>query len=145
MLAYTHVELNDFETLAKTFIIPARQNQFNQENIFNNAPVRWNAVAIRTKPALNGSHTENSYPYQHVFLRQIGTFRGGQPIVDFVAANNCHQYDERMNATGFQDKIPPTAVDNFKDHCKLVFEIFSMQEAIANCHYQERFAEQPIL
>ena len=40
MLAYTPVEFNYLETLAKTFIIPARQNQFIQENIFNNAPVR---------------------------------------------------------------------------------------------------------
>ena len=40
MLAYTHVEFNYLETLAKTFIIPARQNQLIQENIFNNAPVR---------------------------------------------------------------------------------------------------------
>ena len=28
MLAYTPVEFNRLETLAKTFIIPARQNQF---------------------------------------------------------------------------------------------------------------------
>ena len=31
MLAYTHVESNYLETLAKTFIIPARQNQFIQK------------------------------------------------------------------------------------------------------------------
>ena len=34
MLAYTTVEFNYLETLAKTFIIPARQNQFIQENVF---------------------------------------------------------------------------------------------------------------
>ena len=34
MLAYTPVEFNYFETLAKIFIISARQNQFIQENIF---------------------------------------------------------------------------------------------------------------
>ena len=39
MLAYTLVEFNYLQTLAETFIIHARQNQFNQENIFNNAPV----------------------------------------------------------------------------------------------------------
>ena len=33
MLAYTPVEFNYFETLAKTFIIPARQNQFSQGNL----------------------------------------------------------------------------------------------------------------
>ena len=35
-LAYAPVEYNYKETLAKTYIIPARQNQFIQENIFNN-------------------------------------------------------------------------------------------------------------
>ena len=40
MLTYSPVEYNYLETLAKTFIIPARQNQFIQENIFNIAPIR---------------------------------------------------------------------------------------------------------
>ena len=37
MLAYSPVEYNYLETIAKSFIIPARQNQFIQENNFNNA------------------------------------------------------------------------------------------------------------
>ena len=40
MLAYAPVEYNYLETLSKTFVIPAKQNQFNQESIFNNAPIR---------------------------------------------------------------------------------------------------------
>ena len=51
MLACTPVEFNYLETLAKTFIIPARQNQFIQENIFNNAPVR--RIAIQTRHSLD--------------------------------------------------------------------------------------------
>ena len=51
MLAYTPVEFNYLETLAKTFIIPARQNQFIQENIFNNAPVRRIAIAMNKNSA----------------------------------------------------------------------------------------------
>ena len=46
MLAYTPVEFNYLETFPKTFINPARQNQFIQQNIFNNAPVRQIATAI---------------------------------------------------------------------------------------------------
>ena len=38
MLAYAPVEYNYLETLAKTFIIPARQNQFIQENISTMLP-----------------------------------------------------------------------------------------------------------
>ena len=60
MFAYTPIEFNYLETLAKTFIIPARQNQFIQENIFNNAPVRRIAIAMNTNSAFTGSYTENS-------------------------------------------------------------------------------------
>ena len=61
MLAYTTVELNYLETLANNFILPARQNQFIQENIFNNAPVRRIAIAMNTNSAFIGSYTENQY------------------------------------------------------------------------------------
>ena len=77
------------ETLAKTFIIPARQNQFFQENIFNNAPVRRIAIAMNTNSAFTGSHTENPFWYQQFDLGWIGILRLGQPIVDFDAAENC--------------------------------------------------------
>ena len=59
-LAYTPVEFNYLETLAKTSIIPAGQKQFFQENIFNNAPVRRNAITKNENSALTGSNTKNS-------------------------------------------------------------------------------------
>ena len=46
------------ETVAKIFFVPARQNQFIQENIFNNAPVRRIAIAKNTKSAYTGSYTQ---------------------------------------------------------------------------------------
>ena len=106
MLAYTPVELNYLETLAKTFIIPARQNQFIQENIFNNAPVRRIAIARNTNSALTGSYTESQFWYQQLNLRQIRILRGGQPIVDFDAADNCRLYVTTKKAMNFQDDIP---------------------------------------
>ena len=68
MLAYTPVEFNHLGTLAKTFIIPARQNQFIQENIFNNAPVRGIAMAMNTNCAFTRSYTENQFWYQQFGL-----------------------------------------------------------------------------
>ena len=55
------MELNYLETLAKTFIIPARQSRFIQENIFNNAPVRRTDMAMIRNSAFVGSHTENPF------------------------------------------------------------------------------------
>ena len=63
MPAYTPVKLKYLEALAKTFITPARQNQFIQENIFNNAPVRRIAIAMNTNSASTGSYTENTFWY----------------------------------------------------------------------------------
>ena len=77
MLAYAPVEYKYLDTLAKTFIIPARQNQFIQESIFNKAPVRRIAMAMNTKSALTGSYTENPFWYQQFDLRQIRIRRGG--------------------------------------------------------------------
>ena len=54
MIAYTPVEFNYKETLAKAFIIPPGQKQFIHENIFNNVPVPRFANAINTNYAFLG-------------------------------------------------------------------------------------------
>ena len=87
MIAYTPVGFNYMETLAKIFLIPAERNQIIQENIFNNAPVR--RIAMNTNSAFTGSYTENPFWFQQFDLRQIRMLRGGQPLVNFDAADNC--------------------------------------------------------
>ena len=59
MLAYTPVEYKYLETLAKTFIILSRQNQFFRENIFNIAPVLRIAIAMNQNSAFTISYTKN--------------------------------------------------------------------------------------
>ena len=61
-LAYTPVELNNLETPAKTFIIPARQNQFIQESIFDNAPFRRIAIVYYLGPFHTLKHWPELYP-----------------------------------------------------------------------------------
>ena len=41
----------------------------------------------------------------------------------------------------FQDEIPSIAIDNFKDHYLLKFDLTSMQDATENCHYTELVGE----
>ena len=106
MLAHTPVEFTYLETLPETFIIPARQHQFLQENIFNNAPVRRIAIAMNTNSAFSESYTENPFWYQQFDLRQNKMLRGGHPIVDFDAADNCRFCVTTMKAMSFQEENP---------------------------------------
>ena len=140
-LAHTPVEFNYLVTLAKTFIIPARQNQFIQENVFNNAPVRQIAIAMNSNSAFTGSYTENLFWYQQFDLRQKRLLRGGQPIINFAAADNCGLYVTTMIAMNFQDDIPSILIDNFKYHQVRVFYLTSIQAATENCHYPELVGE----
>ena len=142
MLAHAPVEYNYLETLAKTFIIPARQNQFIQENIFNNARIRRIAIAMNTNPAFIGFLTENPFWHQQFNLRQIRILRRGQPNVDFDTADNCRPYVTTMKAMNFQDDIPSIPIVDFEDHYVLVFDLTSMQDATENCHYPELVGEQ---
>ena len=141
VLAYAPVEYNYLETLAKTFIIPARQNQFIQDNIFSNATIRRVAIAKKTNSASTGSFTENPFWYQLFDLGQIRILRGGQPIVDFDTADYCRFYVTTMKAMNFQVDIPSIPIDDFKEHYVLVFDLTSMQDAIENCHYPELVGE----
>ena len=141
MLAYTPVEFNYLETLTKTFIISTRQNQFIQENIFNKAPVRRIAIAMKTNSAFTGSYTEKPFWYEQFDLREIRILSGGQPIVDFVGADKCRLYVTKTKALNFQDDIPSITTDKFKDYYVLVFDLTSMQDAAESCHYPELAGE----
>ena len=137
VIAYAPVENNYLETLAKSVIIPARQNQFIQKNFFNNAPIRRVAIAMNTNSAFTGSFTENPFSYQQFDHRQIKILRGGQSIADFDTTDNCRLYVTTMKAMNFQDDIPSIPIDDFNDHYVLVFDLTSMQDAAENCHYLE--------
>ena len=141
MLAYAPVEHIYLKTLAKTFIKPVRQNQFIQENILNNDPIRRIPIAMNTNSAFTGSFTENPNWYQQFDLRQIRILRGGQPIVDFDTADNCRLYVTTMKALNFQDDIPSIPIDDFKDDYVLVFDLTPMKDATENCHYPELVGE----
>ena len=141
MLAYTPVEFNYLVTLARTLIFLARQNQFIEENIFNNVPVRGIAIAMNTNSEFTGSFTESPFWYQHFNLRQIRIIIGGHLIVDFDAADNCRLCVTTVKTMHFQDVITSIPIDNFKDYYVLVFDLTSMQDATENCHYPELVVE----
>ena len=140
-LAFAPVEYNYMETLAKTFITPARQNQFFRNYIFNNAPIHRIAIAMSSNSAFPGSFAENPFWYQQFDLRDFGILRGGLPIVHYDTTDNCRLYVTTMKAMNFEDEISSILVDNFKDHYVLVFDLTSKQDATDQCHYPELIGE----
>ena len=106
MLANTPVAFNYLETLAKTYINPDGQNQFNQGNLLNNAPARQTALVMNTHFAITGSYTGKPLWYQQFDLRQNRMLRGGQPITDFAAADISCLYVTTKKAMNFQDDTP---------------------------------------
>ena len=141
MLAYSPVKYTFMETRAKTFIIPNGQNQFIQENIFNNEPIRRIAVAMNTNSAFTGSFEENPFWFRQFGLRNIRILRGGHAIVDFDTTDICRLYVTTMVAMSYQDDIPSVPFEDFRDHYVLVFDLTSMQDAAEHCHYPELIGE----
>ena len=97
---------------------------------------------MNTNSEFTGLYSENPFWYQNFHLRQIRILRGGQPIVDFDAADNCRQYVTTMKAMNNQDGIPSFLVNNFRNHFALVFDLTSMQDAAENGHYLELIGER---
>ena len=140
-IAYAPVEYNYMEKLAKTSITPARQNQFIQDNIFNNAPIRRIAIAMNSNSAFTGSFVENPFWNQQINLRDTRILRGGQPFVHHDTTDNCRLYVTTMKAMIFQDDIPSILFDNFKDHYVLECNLTSRQDATEHCQYPKLIGE----
>ena len=92
---------NYMETIARTFIIPSRQNQFIQVNIFNNPPIKSIAVAMNTNSAVAGSFHENPFSYQQFNLSELRIIRGGSAIVSLNTT--CRPYVTTIKSMQFNE------------------------------------------
>ena len=75
---------NFMETIARTFIIPSGQNQFIQENVFNNAPIRRLLIAMNTNSAFTGHFQENPFHYRKFGLLELRIVRGGELLYQLI-------------------------------------------------------------
>ena len=129
------------ETIARTLIIPSGQNQFIQENVFNNAPIRRIEMAMNTNLAFTGHFQKNPFHYGKFGLRELRMVRGGRAVVSIDTTTNCRPYVTTMKAMNFNEEIPALPNDFFRDLYVLVFELTSLQDAGENFHYPELSGE----
>ena len=92
------VHFNYMETIARTSIIPSRQNQFIQENVFNNAPIRRVAVAMNANSAVVGYFYENLFNYQQFHLREIRITPAGRATFSLDTISPCRPYFATLKA-----------------------------------------------
>ena len=128
---------NFSEVLAKTFLIPDKQNQSIQENIFNNAPIRRLAIAMNTNAAFTGSRRSNPFHYQKFNLRELKIVRGNQVIVHLDTASNILPYYTTMRALKFDEDGPGIPLSQYENHYVLVFDLTSTQEAHIQMYYPD--------
>ena len=81
---------------------------------------------MNSNSAFTGHFAENPFWYQQFNLRVMRILRGGQSIVHHDTTDNCRLFVTTMKAMNFEDDIPSIPVDNFKDHCVLVFDLTSI-------------------
>ena len=132
---------NYMETIARTFIIPSRQNQFIQQNVFNNAPSRRIAVVMNTNLAVAGPFHENLFNYQQFHLRELRIIRGGRAIISLDTTSPCRPYVTTMKTMQFNEDFPALPMEGFQNHYILVFDLTSLQDAAEQLHYPELSGE----
>ena len=130
-------QYNNLETIARTFLIPSRQNQFIQENILNNAPIRRKAVATNTNSALAGSFYETISKYQQFHLRELRFIRVGKAIVSLDTTSPCRPYVTTTKVMQFNIDFPVLPTEDFQNPYTMVFDLISLQDAAELLHYSE--------
>ena len=98
-------QYNFSELLAKTFVIPNEQNQYNHENIFNNAPIRRLAIAMNTNTGFTGSLKTNPFLYHKFNLRSIRIVRGSHVVVERDTTDNVESYITTMRALSLMKMV----------------------------------------
>ena len=66
---------NFMETISRSFIFPSVQNQFIQENVFNNAPIRRVAILMNNNSAFTEHFQRNPFHDQKFDLRELRKVR----------------------------------------------------------------------
>ena len=122
------------ETNARTFIIPSRQNQFIQEKLFNNSPIRRVSVAMNTNSAVTGFFHKNLFSYQQFHLRELRIIWGERAIVSLDITSLFLPYVTTKKAMQFNENFPALHMEDFQNHYILVFDLTSLQDAAQQLH-----------
>ena len=112
---------NYMETIARTFIIPSRQNQFIQEFNFKNASIGILAVAMKANSAVAGCFHKNPSSYQKLHLRELRNVCGGMAIVSLDRPSFCCPYVTTKKAMQFIGDFCSSSYGRFSKSLNFTF------------------------
>ena len=124
------------ETIARTFIIPFRQNLFGKESIFINSPIRRIAVAKNTKSAVTGSFHENHLNDQQFHLRELKVIRGGRAIVSLDTTSPCRPYVTTLRAMQLNEDFPARPMEVLQITIFVFLLLLQCRMQLNNCIIQ---------
>ena len=82
---------------------------------------------MNIKSAVAGSFHENPFSYQQFHLRELGFIRGGRAIVSLVTTSPYRPSVTTMKALQPCEDFPALPMEDFQNHCILVFDLISLQ------------------
>ena len=121
----------------KRLSFPLDQNQFIQENIFSNLPIRMIGIATNLSTEFSGTYNTNSFHVRKFGLQQVEIVVGNQTIVNLKSENHVRAYAETMKALKFDDDGPNSQYKDFEKHFYLFFDLTSTQETKVEMHFSD--------
>lgn len=121
----------------KTFVIPAGQNQYIRENVFNNQPIRRIAFAMNRNADFTGTWTTNPFHYRKFGLREIRLTRAGHNLLTLNTEANVRPYRQTLQSLNFEQDGPGVSLTEYEDHFWVVIDTTSVLEANTEIYYPE--------
>ena len=120
---------NHMEALAGTFIFPS-QNQFKQEKIFINAPIRRNLISCF------GIFSRKPFQLSTISFGELRIFQGGRAIVSLDTTSPCRPLVITKKAMQFNEDFSALPMKYFQNHYILFFTWLPYRMQLNSCIIQ---------
>lgn len=122
---------------AKTFIMPANQNQIIKENIFSGKPIRTLAIAMNTNAQFTGTIDTNPFHFRKFNLQKVVISRDGETIVNLNTTNSGKLFYTTLKGLHFVHDSPGIRLSHYLNHYLMCFDLTSTLEANQEIHFPE--------
>lgn len=125
------------ETHAKTFIIPASQNTFIREDVFDGRSIRRLGIAMNTNVDFSGNPKTSPFHYKTFKLQKIRVIRNGIPVYNLNVSDLSLMYYSTLKNLHFEEDGPDIPLEDYENHFFMVFDMTSVGESNTQIYFPE--------